>query len=252
MAQHDNRHLTTEQLSALLDEQLSEQEQAECNAHLQTCQQCQRLLADLRQTVALLHALPQPALPRSFVLPASEAVPIPLAHMQEQHGRHVRPIATTTGRTRPPRAGYFARQSVRVLSTIAAVIGIVFILSSFLVAVQHGGSTASTTSSRGTANGPATSEPRISNHSSPGTSCDQSSPGPAPCVAQTPSTARPVQKPTPTGAGNGTPQVTSPANQHQADSPPIDLNSPQVHLGLGAILLLIGVLGVVLTRKRRE
>ena len=175
-----------------------------------------------------------------------------MTHAQEERRPHVHPITTTTQRTRTHRAGYFARQSVRVLSTLAAVIGIVFILSSLLVSVQHGGSTASTSSSSGTVNGQTTTAPRISSHSSPGTSCNQSSPGPAPCGTQTPSTARPLQEPTATGAGNGTPQVTSRESQNQANSPPIDLNSPQVHLGLGAILLLIGILGVVLTRKRRE
>ncbi len=67
MAQ-DKRHLTTEQLSALLDKEASAEEQAQWEAHLSTCPQCQRALTALRQTVAMLHALPQPTLPRSFVL----------------------------------------------------------------------------------------------------------------------------------------------------------------------------------------
>ncbi|HLX39760.1 MAG TPA: zf-HC2 domain-containing protein, partial [Ktedonobacteraceae bacterium] len=71
MAQHNDRHLTTEQLSAFIDKQLAAEEQAACTAHLQTCQQCQQALAALRQTVMLLKALPQPALPRSFVLPTN-------------------------------------------------------------------------------------------------------------------------------------------------------------------------------------
>lgn len=256
MAQ-DDRHLTTEQLSALLDKQLSSQEQAEFNAHLQVCQQCQKALADLRQTVALLHALPQPVLPRSFVLPVSEVVPVPMIQTKEQRRHHGQPITTTTGRTRRHRTGNFARQSIRVLSTIAAIIGIVFILSSFLASVQHGVTTASTASSGGTVMGPATSEPKTSNHTTPnlgavGETCNQASPTPVPCKTQTPSTAKPLQKPTAIGPDNGTPQVISRNSQNQTHSPPIDLNSPQVHLGLGAVLLLIGVLGVVLTRKRRK
>ncbi len=259
MAQLDDRHLTTEQLSAFLDNQLSPQEIAEYNAHLQTCQRCQKTLADLKQTVALLHALPQPALPRSFVLPVSQTAPTPIAHTQEPRRHHVHPITTTTRRTRRHRGGSFARQSVRVLSTLAAVIGIVFFMSGFLVSIQHGGSTtASTGSSAGTTNRPATLAPKSSSHTTPqvkgsqGATCDQSSPVPAPCGVQTPSTARPVHPPTATASGNGTPQVTSGESQNQVSSPAIDLNSPQVHLGLGTVLLLIGILGVVLTRKRRE
>ena len=258
MAPHDHQHLTTEQISAFLDKQLSAQEQAEFNAHLQACQQCQQVLADLKQTVALLHALPQPALPRSFVLPASQTAQTAqtiMTQRQEQRRQHVHPITTTTRRIRTHRAGHFARQSVRVLSSIAAIIGIVFILSSYLASVQHGGSTASTNSSAGTTNSPATEQPRISPHATPdkgasGVPCDQASPAPVPCGARTPGTTTPTQKPTVTEPGNGTPQVGPPANQ--VHSPPIDLNSPQVHLGLGAVLLLIGILGVVLTRKRRE
>ncbi|TMD29929.1 MAG: hypothetical protein E6J04_13720, partial [Chloroflexi bacterium] len=47
-----DRHLTTEQLSAFLDAQLSPAEQVEYNAHIESCQRCQGALASLRQTVA--------------------------------------------------------------------------------------------------------------------------------------------------------------------------------------------------------
>ncbi|MHB8595894.1 MAG: anti-sigma factor family protein [Ktedonobacteraceae bacterium] len=244
MAQHDNRHLTTEQLSDLLDKQLSPQEQAEYNAHLQTCQHCQKTLADLKQTVALLHALPQPALPHSFVLPVSQTAPTPMAHTQEQRRRHIHPITTTTRRTRIHRGGSFARQSVRVLSTLAAVIGIVFFISGFLASIQHGSSTtASTGSSAGTTNGSATSKPQIHSVGTPQTQA-------SPAMVHTPSITAPKQKQTPTSTA--TPQNRNQTHQNSARSPAIDLNSPQVHLGLGTILLLIGILGVVLTRKRRE
>jgi len=58
----ENHHLTTEQLSAHLDGQLSDLEQSQLEAHLKTCEWCQQALTDLRRTVALLHALPRPAL----------------------------------------------------------------------------------------------------------------------------------------------------------------------------------------------
>ena len=71
MAQIHDEHLTTEQLSASFDKQLSPQEQAVFDAHISTCQQCQSKLSDLRLTAALLHALPEEEVPRSFVLPTS-------------------------------------------------------------------------------------------------------------------------------------------------------------------------------------
>ena len=73
MAQLHDEHLTIEQLSAAFDKQLSPQEQAVFDAHISTCQQCQNNLADLRLTAALLRAMPEEAVPRSFVLPGSLA-----------------------------------------------------------------------------------------------------------------------------------------------------------------------------------
>src|SRR5258708_34162490 len=64
-----------EQLSAFLDGELSEGERIALERHLQGCAACQRSLAELRQVRALLRTLPVPALPRSFTLPDSGAVP---------------------------------------------------------------------------------------------------------------------------------------------------------------------------------
>lgn len=228
MAQHDDdRHLTTEQLSALLDQQLSSQEQTEYNAHLKTCQQCQNVMADLKLTVALLHALPQPTLPRSFVLPATTA------HAQEQPGHTIRPLTTTTRRTPPHRLGHLARRSIRTISTIAAVIGLIFMLSSFLTTHSFGGATTNSSTGSIPASGPA--------RGSATTPHVETKHTPTAASGQTPGVAVPV---TPT------PQIKHQPEQNSTGSPAIDLNSPQVHLGLGAILLLIGVLGVALTRKR--
>lgn len=251
MAQYDDRHLTTEQLSALLDQQLPSQEQAEYNAHLKTCRQCQKAMADLKLTVALLHALPQPTLPRSFVLPAT------VGHTDEQPARpvhpvhSVRPLTTTTRRTPPNRLGHLARRSIRTLSTIAAVIGLIFILSSFLSTHSFGGATTTSNTASmptsGQSRGSAITTPHVK--SSP--SCGLSGSQPVPCSTQhTPATTG--QTPGVTVPVTPTPSIRKQLNQNSTSSPAIDLNSPQVYLGLGAILLLIGVLGVVLTRKRRE
>ena len=58
-------------LSAYLDQQLRAGEQLRVEAHLQRCAACRRELEELRATVRLLQQVPQPALPRSFVLRAA-------------------------------------------------------------------------------------------------------------------------------------------------------------------------------------
>lgn len=64
---------TREDLSAYLDGQLSQAERSRVERHLHDCTDCQAELRDLKQTVALLHALPAARLPRSFLLPVSAA-----------------------------------------------------------------------------------------------------------------------------------------------------------------------------------
>ncbi|TMC58178.1 MAG: hypothetical protein E6J21_13300, partial [Chloroflexota bacterium] len=112
MANRD-QHLTTEQLSAFLDRQLSPREQAEYNAHLESCQLCQGALASLRQSVVLLRAMPQPSVPRSFTLPAG------VTYLQEPAVHQGGPIRTLPQRSWP----YYMQRSLRAMSTIAAVIG---------------------------------------------------------------------------------------------------------------------------------
>jgi len=67
---HSDWELQRERLSAYLDGELPHAERAALETHLATCEQCQGELAALRQTRALLRALPAPALPRAFTLPA--------------------------------------------------------------------------------------------------------------------------------------------------------------------------------------
>ncbi|OLC62163.1 MAG: hypothetical protein AUH89_01630 [Ktedonobacter sp. 13_1_40CM_4_52_4] len=114
-----DQHLTTEQLSAFLDRQLSPAEQAVCNAHIESCQQCQGALASLRQTVALLRSMPQPSVPRSFALPTG------VTYLQEPAVRQ----RETNSRRRWP---YYVQRSLRAMSVIAAVIGFIFLLSGVL------------------------------------------------------------------------------------------------------------------------
>src|SRR5258706_9850872 len=67
--------LETELLSALLDRQLSSDEQELAERHLAACLDCADELAGLRATVELLRMLPQVEAPRSFRLPLTTARP---------------------------------------------------------------------------------------------------------------------------------------------------------------------------------
>jgi hypothetical protein len=64
-----------ERLSAYLDDELPEAERAALAAHLVDCARCAAELAELRQMVTLVGALPAPRLPRSFTLSAAR-VPV--------------------------------------------------------------------------------------------------------------------------------------------------------------------------------
>jgi hypothetical protein len=67
----DAPHLQTEQLSALLDQQLSPAEQSRAEQHLVACSRCEEELESLRATVSLVRRLPQVEPPRDFGLPAT-------------------------------------------------------------------------------------------------------------------------------------------------------------------------------------
>jgi len=55
-------------LSAYVDDALSEATRARLEAHLRSCDDCARKVAELKQLVAALHALPEAKAPRSFAL----------------------------------------------------------------------------------------------------------------------------------------------------------------------------------------
>ena len=119
-----------EQLSALLDNELDEQERAELEAHLPTCAECRAELESLQRTRALVRALPQPALPRSFALPL-EAASLPEQTFETAAARpaprSAQPLPSGTSARRTNR-----RPSLRTLqwiSSIAAVLGIALLLS---------------------------------------------------------------------------------------------------------------------------
>ncbi len=72
-----------ENLSPFLDRQLTPGEQARVTSHLHECPACRADLLSLRQTVAVLRAVPAVKPPRTFFIPASEGVRL----RQVQHNR---------------------------------------------------------------------------------------------------------------------------------------------------------------------
>ncbi|HYT35156.1 MAG TPA: zf-HC2 domain-containing protein [Ktedonobacteraceae bacterium] len=234
-----DRHLTTEQLSALLDRQLSAEEQAACNAHLESCQQCQRALASLRQTVALLRSMPQPAAPRSFALSPG------VTYLQDAPPRQAAPANAPSQRRWP----YYTRRSLRALSTIAAVIGFFFLLSGVLPMLFHGGGTTNSATmapSSGNATQPqlaATKSAAATTGSAKPTANDKNTPGLKPQLGKTP----PAVTGSPAAQDHQNKQLLP--NQAQPAPPVIDLNEPLVRQGVGFILLVLGIVGFLLTRR---
>jgi hypothetical protein len=238
VTKQSDEHLTIEQRSAFLDKQLSSQEQAIVDAHLRDCQQCQQALAELRQAVALLHALPQVEVPRSFTLPTR------IAAVQEQPA-HINPVITPISQRKRARQ-YTLQRTIRVMSSLAAVLGLIFILSSFVTALPHGGG-ASSTASSGAVNKASTGASTHTNQRStpgPGTQTGVASPAVGPSKTPTPT---PTPMPT-HPAKQGTPASTGPPGQ---PAPPVlDLSGPTGHLVIGSALLVLAILGFTLARRR--
>lgn len=242
MAQ-ENQHLTTEQLSALLDGEVSAEEKTQWEAHLATCQRCQQELASLRRTVALLRALPQPALPRSFELPVEIAEPVALFAGTRQAAA---PIPLRAPERRRQDRSYL-RFAFRTLSTIAAIIGIVFVLSGIVPTLTSGGisnSAASTSSSTSGSSASSGQVPAAKGHNEP--------------AVVTPA-IRPAATPLATQASTPTEHTTSPdanSNLPSTANWPVflffNLSTPEGRLGFGILLFVLGMMGYVLFRRRRS
>jgi anti-sigma factor RsiW len=263
----------TEQLSAYLDKQpLSAEEQSQVEAHLKTCELCQQELADLRQTVALLHALPQPALPRSFVLPLdihvqtsvedehAEAEPVPIAVAAARRRRH---IASASNRGWPT----YARVALRTVSAIAAVVGLVLFLSGMITSFSTGGTMTAASSN----------QPMAANNkqdANTNVSSGQSASGSAAAPQTSPSSRATITPPaaTPEATSAASPEATPAATTaitrgitpevRQAQQPPniepsrppiilfFDLSTGPGRLGFGFLLLLLGVMGYIVFKRR--
>jgi hypothetical protein len=238
VAQQDE-HLTTEQLSAFLDRQLSPAERAVFDAHLASCQQCQSRLADLRLTVALVRALPQEEVPRSFVLPSRLA---PVAERPTPRPATVTPVP----RQRSARVSVLQR-TVRAVSTLAAVLALIFILSGILPSHLGGGgaSTASETTA-GSSNQSAPSNSANTPHFQ-GTATSVK----AQAAADGTKTPVPTPKSTPAARVQSNTGSRTPPVQPPTLPPFLDLSQPEGRLALGALLLVLGITGLVVTRRRR-
>jgi anti-sigma factor RsiW len=249
VAKHDERHLTTEKLSAYIDKQLSAQEQAACAAHLQSCAQCQQALLGLQQTVALLRALPQPSLPRSFTLPAGAS------YLQERPSLQALPTAPTPHLTTRQTAWQrYMRGSLRAVSTIAAVLGLIFLLSGLVITLPRGGSGSATSATSNTAS--SGTSPRyaqdITAKSATATSvahqeqANDNKNTRVPGSKPTPTIVEPVRTPAVVSQATPTPEQPQPAQPLAGLFTPLGLQ-----LG-GFILFALGIVGVLLTRRRQR
>jgi hypothetical protein len=242
VAQIYDGHLTTEQLSASFDKQLSPQEQAIFDAHISTCQQCQNKLSDLRLTAALLHALPEEEVPHSFVLPSSISI-VP--------DRTIRQDTTFTPVPQKQRTQVsMLRRTIRVVSTLAAVLALFFIISGMLPLIYHGGGSSTSNASSNSSYGEAsTVHPAVS---TPGVQQSNRVPPPVGAAATTPPTVT-AHSLTPTGTATTKTSSDHSANQGPSLTvpPAIDLSQPVVRLGIGVLVLVVSIIGLIVTRRRR-
>lgn len=240
MAQIHNEHLTTEQLSASFDKQLSPQEQAVFDAHISTCQHCQNKLADLRLTAALLHALPEEEAPRSFVLPGNVSI-IP--------DRNIQRDATFTPVLQKQRKQVsLLRRSIRVVSTLAAVLALCFIISGILPLLYSGGTGTSTTASSGST--PLEMGKAHPTVTVPGVQ-EQNRVSPSVGSASTTPPTETAHSLSPSDKGTATSKTEHPANPGPTTPPAIDLSQPVTRLGLGVIVLAVSIIILIVTRRGR-
>ncbi|HEY0755708.1 MAG TPA: zf-HC2 domain-containing protein [Ktedonobacteraceae bacterium] len=244
MAQHSNEHLTITELSAYLDNELTPEELALCSAHIQGCQSCQTALADLRLTSALLASMPQAAVPRSFVLPANVAV------LPET------PATLTKIPRRPSaQASLIWQRSLRAVSTLAAVLGLLIFLVGALSVLPHVESTASSGTTAASRSEPAQNPSAPTQQASVPTRANEQTPAQelSPHVSATreaTATSISVLTPAPTSVDNGARHTSTSQAAPSIPTLPatLDLSQPAGRLTIGGILLLLGILGLLITR----
>lgn len=230
---HDQPDILEERLSAYLDGMLDADERALLEAHLANCETCQEQLAQLRRVRALMHALPQPTLPRSFLLPVEEAsTPATITASPT-------PPIPLQSAARRQRLARMAR-AAQWLGTVAAVLGLALLISTAVLG------------SRGSANSTAATYASDSGGaSSPQSPTYNDNQNASPASALPTVVATPTRVAAPEGApGHGSSKAASGGQAQMGFSQ----SSPLLELQLGGgALLMVGVLLVVagwVTRRR--
>lgn len=231
MVQHNNEHLTIAQLSAYIDQELPSAELARCNAHIQSCQQCHAMLTDLQLTTMLLRNIPQVEVPRSFTLPLNSTLlpetPDPAVLSSYRSGSQKRP---------------FLQRSLRTLSALAAIVGLVFILIGAFTTFSHSHFTTAVSQSSSLPTLPSSQSPSHIHNTPSGTQATNAA-GQSTAKAGTP-------------RSSATPRLPNTSHQPpepQTELPPVlDVSQPAGRLGIGLGLFILGLLGVILTRQRHD
>ena len=235
MVQHNNEHPTTAQLSAYVDQELTGDELALCTAHLQTCQECQTTLADLHFTSRLLHDMPEVEVPRSFVLPLNISV---LPETPAHTTRHVQQVS---------KGQAIIRRTFRAVSTLAAVVGLVFILVGAFATLPNGAVMNSATSVSAPAHAPTSA-----GHAMPDTHATQRAEELSPETTRAALTPSPASTGTASAAGISIHGANQPPEQQATTLPSVlDPSQPEGRLGLGALLFILGTLGALATRRKQ-
>jgi len=246
-----------EQLSAYLDGELNAVERAALERRLAQDATLRRALGELRQTRALLRALPTPALPRSFALPEVGALDATAsAHARNKANRDAEDDASASGALRTiPRVQVYRRdagaprpipratRTARVaqwLGSLVAVLGLALLLGATLPAHAPSiGAGASTAASR-------EHSPAISASTTPGGAV--AGPG-NPTSTQTATFGSNTTQGAATSAtASNAPTTTSPMATATASVPSGGVSAPppleQAWLSALGVLLLVG--GVIL------
>ena len=236
------QHLTTEQLSTFLDQQLAPEEQALCHAHLEDCKQCQKALDNLQQTVNLLRSLPLLEVPRSFALPVDFKVDQIAAYSNEQQVEQL----TTKTKASPRKLPTPLRYTFRALSALAAVIGLFFVLSGLVAILQPEVGMSLTASAPNPVSSSSGSQAREVPQATSRVPTNNENTNPV--LISTP-TIQVVNTPQP----QSTQHVPAGANSPAAEPllPFLDIHQSGAYLSLGVVLVILGGIGFTLFARRR-
>jgi anti-sigma factor RsiW len=232
----------------MLDHQLSPEDTEESyQAHLQTCEQCQQELAELRQTVQLLREMPPPPLPRSFTLPITTILELAdeEATTLEDTPAAERPIPIEARRqARSARVSArrgSVRAALRMVSGLVAIIGICIVLTGLVSALNatglfagHAASTSATTGSAYQTNG---------NKSPVSTGAADPHAALTPAATQVPAHLSPAHNPV---------HPIQPTSGVSSTFLFIDINTTPGKFGLGILLAILGTMGFSLFKQRKK